>query len=95
MCISEKTSCVCQDQWDASYFHADCANQQGCGDCAGEGRTWCPSTELECVEVERNIDGTSLGWFWCTQEAVDPSTGISFECERYSILRYNIQTYFL
>ena len=71
---------MCQDQWDASDFMDSCANQQGCTDCAAEGRTWCPTINDECAEVERDTDGTSLGWFWCEAGTIAPPTaGISSE----------------
>ena len=71
---------MCQDQWDASDFMDSCANQQGCTDCAAEGRTWCLPTNHECAEVERDTDGTSLNWFWCEEGTIPPPTaGISSE----------------
>ena len=42
-----------------------CANQHGCTDCAGEGRSWCHAIDPECDEVERLENGFSVGWFYC------------------------------
>ena len=42
-----------------------CANQRGCTDCAGEGRSWCHAIDPECDEVERLENGFSVGWFYC------------------------------
>ena len=78
--------CVCQDQWDASDFRDSCANQQGCTDCAAEGRKWCFPTDPQCDVVERNTDGASENWFWCEVEIIASSTpGISSESKRVYI----------
>ena len=74
--------CVCKAQWDDSVFMESCANQQGCTDCAGEGRTWCHSTDYDCDEVVRNSNGDSEGWFWCESGTVTPTAGIPFKDER-------------
>ena len=68
---------MCQDQWDASDFMDSCANQQGCTDCASEGRSWCYSTSYDCDEVESDSNGDSEGWFWCNAETVSPTSGIT------------------
>ena len=58
-----------------------CGNQQGCTDCAGEGRTWCHSTDKDCDEVVRGNNGTSEGWFWCEAGTVSPIAGIHLKNE--------------
>ena len=82
LCVLGSNFCVCKAQWDASYFMGDsCANQRGCTDCAGEGRTWCYPTNMECDEVVRDAGGTSQGWFWCEAGTTPPSEGTSLSCK--------------
>ena len=63
-----------------------CANQQGCTDCAGEGRSWCHAINPECDEVERFDDGFSIGWFYCEAKTGAPLT-LSTIFERPQTLR--------
>ena len=72
---------MCKDNWDDSDLSESCTNQQGCTDCAGEGRTRCVSANPDCDEVERDRDGVSQGWFWCDADTVVPTTGTAFENE--------------
>ena len=73
---------MCKDSWDALQFGESCTNQQGCTDCANEGRTWCVSANPDCDEVERDADGFSQGWFWCEPDTVTSTTGTDFENEK-------------
>ena len=72
---------MCKAQWDDSALMSSCANQQGCTDCTGVGRTWCQPTDIDCDEVVRDSNGASEGWFWCEAETATPPAGNTFETE--------------